>query len=138
MAEQVPQVGASVQALCTRCRKTTRHIVVSVVGRLPGRVRCAICEGDHNYRSPRSTATARPKGPPKGPRGTSAVVQEWEGRVGTRDPGEALPYEAGRTYRTGDLLAHPTFGLGLVRKVIPPNKVEVHFRSGIKRLVCAS
>ncbi len=136
MTDQVPVVGGSVSAQCTKCRKATRHIVVSVVGGAPGRVECTLCEGVHNYRSPRSAATSRPKKTAK-PR-SSTVVQEWETHVATRDSGRAVPYEMTGRYRAGDLLSHGTFGLGLVRKVIPPNKVEVHFREGIKRLVCGS
>jgi len=136
MTEQVPSVGASVQAQCTKCRKATRHTVVSVVSGMPGRVECTVCEGVHNYRSPKpTTAKTRARRASGEPRGSSAVVQEWEARVGTQDPQDAVAYKLGGKYREGDLLAHDTFGLGLVRKVIPPNKIEVHFRGGIKRLV---
>jgi len=137
MTDQAPVVGESVKAQCTKCRKATRHLVVSVVGGSPGRVECMVCEGVHNYRSPRPTAQARPKKTAGKARG-SAVLQEWEAEVGSKDARKAVTYGVHGVFRAGDLLAHNTFGLGLVRKVIPPNKIEVHFRDGIKRLVCGS
>jgi hypothetical protein len=64
------------------------------------------------------------------------VEQEWASRVGSKDPAGAVTYPtSGAPLRAGDLLDHAAFGLGVVRKIIPPNKIEVLFRSGIKRLV---
>ena len=135
MTEQGPAVGASIQARCTKCRKATRHLVVSVVEGSPGRVQCTVCDGVHNYRNPRSASKSRQRATSAGSRSTSAVQQEWEALVASRDPQKAVPYRSGGTFRVGDLLSHGTFGLGFVRKIIPPNKIEVHFRDGIKRLV---
>ena len=39
-----------------------------------------------------------------------------------------------RKYRVNSLLLHPLFGLGIVQLVLPPNKIEVLFRDGKKRL----
>jgi len=138
MKEQIPVVGESIEARCTKCRKATRHLVVSVVGGSAGRVQCTVCEGVHNYRNPRSAAKARPRKAAGEARGASAVLQEWEAKVGAKDARKAVTYGLDGVFRTGDLLDHRTFGLGLVRKMIPPNKIEVHFREGIKRLVCGS
>lgn len=48
---------------------------------------------------------------------------------------EGVPgYKISDTYREGALLTHPTFGLGVVSKVISPRKIEVIFESS-KRLM---
>jgi len=41
-------------------------------------------------------------------------------------------YKISDTYREGALLTHPTFGLGVVSKVISPRKMEVIFESSKK------
>ncbi|MEW6488881.1 MAG: hypothetical protein AB1578_13325 [Thermodesulfobacteriota bacterium] len=146
MAVTAPSVGEPIASRCTKCRRETRHVIVSVVGDAAARVECTVCEGVHNYRSPLPKAAAPRPAASAGPRpsrpraarsaAASAVEQEWELRVGGKDPAGAVSYPtAGGRLRSGDLLAHATFGLGVVRKIIPPNKIEVLFRAGIKRLV---
>lgn len=145
MIPTAPSVGEVIASRCTRCRRETRHVIVSVVGDAAARVECTVCGGVHNYRSPRPKAAAprpaasaetRPARAKTGRAAASAVEQEWQSRVGSKEPAGAVPYPAaGGRLRSGDLLAHAAFGLGVVRKIIPPNKIEVLFRTGIKRLI---
>jgi hypothetical protein len=52
------------------------------------------------------------------------------------NPVQALPYDMNGTYRVKNLLQHPVFGLGVVQLLLPPNKMDVLFRDGKKRLRC--
>lgn len=124
-------VGDPVRSLCTRCKKATRHVVVSLVGGEPARVQCTTCEGVHNYRDPagREKAPAAKGAPP-----LRTSEEEWLAQMKGRDPKQAIPYGEATHPRTGDLVEHPTFGYGYVLKVLPPNKVEVHFRQGVRLL----
>jgi len=45
-----------------------------------------------------------------------------------------VKYAMDGTFAAKKLLQHPTFGLGLVCRVMPPNKIEVLFRDGARRL----
>jgi hypothetical protein len=46
---------------------------------------------------------------------------------------EGVPeYQLGDTYKEGDLIVHPTFGLGVVSKVISPRKIEVIYETNKK------
>ncbi len=45
------------------------------------------------------------------------------------------PYDRTRTYRTGQAMMHPTFGLGEVTKVIEPCKIDVLFADRMRRLI---
>lgn len=46
---------------------------------------------------------------------------------------EGVPeYKISDTYRDGALLMHPTFGLGVVSKIISPRKMEVVFENSRK------
>ena len=39
-------------------------------------------------------------------------------------------------YRVNSLVAHPVFGLGIVKLVIPPNKMQVLSRDGNRTVRC--
>jgi hypothetical protein len=43
-----------------------------------------------------------------------------------------------RRFRVGDIVAHASFGLGVVKLVIPPNKAEILFEAGKKLLRTAT
>jgi hypothetical protein len=61
---------------------------------------------------------------------------EWAALQPTVEPARALPYDMNGKYRAKKLLMHPIFGLGIVRVVLPPNKIEVLFEDGKKLLRC--
>ena len=41
------------------------------------------------------------------------------------------------SFAEGDVVDHPKFGLGVVREVLPPDKIQVLFRDGSRLLRCA-
>jgi hypothetical protein len=142
MADPTPAVGDPVQSRCTKCKRITRHFVVALVEAKPMRVQCTVCEGLHNYRPPKAPASPRAaaahrRRPSSAVARTEAAAQEFEAALGERDRTRATPYRMSGTFRSKDLLRHPTFGLGLVRKVVPPNKIHVLFRDGVRTLRCA-
>lgn len=133
MAEKrVKTVGDAVRSVCTRCKKETRHVAVSVVDGRPARVQCSQCDGVHNYRDP----TAPPPKPRGGPKKAAVrtMEEEWLAQMKGRDPKEAVPYGAIPRPSAGALVEHPSFGFGVVLKVIPPNRVDIHFQSGVRML----
>ena len=44
-------------------------------------------------------------------------------------------YRPALRYEVGDMVSHPTFGLGPVTKLLADQKIEVTFESGVKVLV---
>lgn len=144
--------GDIVETRCTRCRKIMNHTIVAMVGEQIVRVECNTCHGMHNYHplkeakapaTPKTPAAAKTTMPRKAPVPRKEKVDpvavecaEWEALRPTMDPDQALPYDMNGTYRAKKLVLHPTFGLGIVRLVIPPNKIEVLFQQGKKLLKC--
>lgn len=126
-------VGSWVSSLCTRCRVATRHVVVSVAFGRAAKVQCTACEGVHNYRDPASAHRGRG---PKDPRDTAPRTpeEEWLAQMKGRDPRQAIRYGQTGTPQAGDLVEHPSLGYGLVLQTTPPNRVEVRFRDGVRRL----
>ena len=44
------RLGDDVDDFCIKCKRLTNHVVVSLVGDDPAKVRCRTCHSDHDYR----------------------------------------------------------------------------------------
>jgi hypothetical protein len=137
--------GSTIETRCTRCNGVLNHTIVAMVGEKIVRVECSTCHGLHAYhpvkvpKVPAAAKTARTK--VAAPRKTKADPEaaeraEWAELQPGMDPTQAIPYDMTRAYRLKNLLSHPNFGLGVVQLVIPPNKIDVLFQDGKKRLRC--
>jgi hypothetical protein len=115
-----------------------------MVGEKVIRVECNTCRGIHNYHMEKTVTTpaagaarTRAAAPRKGRKDPGAAErEEWESLTPAMDPEKALPYDMNGKYRGNSLVAHPVFGLGIVKLLIPPNKMQVLFRDGNKLLRC--
>ncbi len=142
MRSKVLSAGDVVEARCTRCRAVTNHTIIAMVGEQPARVRCNTCDGDHNYRPPQKTVTAKMPSPARrtaSPTAKSKLNKEqeqWQAATAEVEPGLAVPYDMERSFRVNEIVAHPVFGLGVVIAVFKPNKVEILFTGGKKMLRC--
>lgn len=136
MPTKVPSAGDHALSRCSKCKETRNHTIVAMVGSSIARVECNVCGSVHNHRG-----TAAPKTGsvnlrnPTQPRKTKAQSQ-WDSLMAAADKGRALPYNTKTPVKTGDLILHPTFGCGQVLATVPPNKMDVIFEGGIKRLIC--
>ena len=138
----VRSVGTQIGCRCPHCDRRTRHLVLAVDGDHPSRVRCRGCgrerervSGSVSNAVAESTANTRAV-PSHQRRVPDAVEQEWHDRVAAAGPDTAVPYRADRCYDVGALVDHPTLGLGLVRRILPPRTAEIHFQQGFKKLRC--
>ena len=137
--------GSIIETQCTRCRTVMNHTIVAMIGEKIVRVECNTCHGIHNYHPVKAVKeTVAAKAAPKKattPRSAkadpaAAGAAEWAALQPGMDPAKAIPYDMNRTYRAKNLLLHPLFGLGIVQAVLPPNKIDVLFQIGKKRLRC--
>ena len=112
MEKQQYAVGDRVEKVCLTCGEERGHVVASLTkhGRV-SRVVCPQC----GTRSPFKNGT-----------GTKS------GRATVTD---SAPYDWTRTYRKGQTMIHPTFGLGEVTALIEPQKIDVLFSDRIRRLI---
>ena len=114
MDKQTYTVGARVEKQCEACAEERGHVVVSVTKRGQiSRVSCPKCGTRSTFKSGKSASGQR----------TSA------------QPG--APYDRTRTYRTGQTMLHPTYGMGEVTAVIEPQKIDVLFSDRMRRLIHA-
>jgi len=148
MSKKQLSAGDTIGARCTRCREVRNHTIVAMVGEQVVRVECNTCGGVHNYKAPAeakapSARSGSAKSAPRSasaPRRTSrdpgaAERAEWEALRPTFKAETARPYAMDGIYKNGQLLAHPLFGLGVIRSVAA-GKMEVLFEAGLKLLRC--
>jgi Zn ribbon nucleic-acid-binding protein len=141
--------GDIIDARCTRCREILNHRIVAMVEDKVVRVECNTCGGVHNYYPPPTAKEARVQKLAK----TSESSRPSSSRVSKKDPHEsdreewaslrptiqidrAVDYDMNGSYRVNALLNHSVFGLGFVKNLIAPNKMQVLFQDGIKLLRC--
>ncbi|WP_082342926.1 DUF3553 domain-containing protein [Vulgatibacter incomptus] len=137
----VQKVGGEVDGYCTRCRMVLGHTILAMVGTKIARVRCNTCMGDHVFRpQPPGTKVEKARGEgvvrPKAraaPR-ERAEVRPFESLFSERALARARRYSPKERFSEGDVVEHPTFGLGLVEGV-RHDKIDVTFKAGGKTLV---
>jgi hypothetical protein len=113
MDNQVYKSGERVEKFCAVCGEERGHVVASVTkaGRIT-RVSCPKC----------------------GTRGAFKAGTGVAARTAAR-PG--APYDSTHTYRAGQSMTHPVFGVGEVTAVIEPQKIDVLFPDRMRRLIHA-
>ena len=112
MENQIYQSGERVEKFCAVCGEERGHVVASVTkeGRIT-RVSCPKCGTRSTFKAGVTTTRAAAKS------------------------GE--PYDRTRTYRAGQSLTHPVFGVGEVTALVEPRKMDVLFPDRMRRLIHA-
>ena len=111
MDKQVHAVGERAEKLCAVCNVERGHVVAAINKRGQiSRVDCPKCGTRSTFK--RSSATAQRK---------------------ADHPGS--PYDMSHTYRTGQIMAHPTYGEGEVTALVEPKKIDVLFTDRVRRLI---
>jgi len=145
-------VGKEIVCYCTRCRMDLGHTVTAVAASQIARVICRTCRSEHNYKGKKGVSTPLKAGEapppstgthrrmvdvttPKAPKPQAVPVElEWSRQMNA-SASAIKPYAPAQTFKIGDKLSHPTFGMGIVQKTVYPNKVEILFQGDIKTLI---
>ena len=129
------RVAKDIVAYCSRCEMDLTHVIVALNGDRIVRVLCKTCKKEHAYRPSKGSGdplTRRKSSPIEESRSASA---EWEQAIEQNKHLHSKVYNVAACFEAGDKIDHRTFGLGLVRRVIGLNKMEVLFKDGAKLLV---
>ena len=141
-------------AYCTSCKMDLNHTVVAMKGDRIAKVQCRTCKKEHVYKAPKGITEPGKEGEEdtsaSGVRKTSKrtkkkesepeanpIEMEWEKLMVTHKNTPMKSYNTKGVFDLGDKLNHPTFGEGIVGKLIYPNKLEVIFRHDVKVLIHA-
>lgn len=115
--------GEIVISLCTKCRMSLDHTIMTMNGESISKVKCKSCGSAHKYRDPADAKT--PRATRKKDVAKTAEVL-WESCIAEAQGNECV-YDMAGKYRIGDIVLHATFGKGVVRKLYV-NKCDVLFR----------
>jgi hypothetical protein len=112
MEKQIYAVGDRVEKMCALCGEERGHVVASITKKgQVSRVSCPKCGTRSSFKSGVATS----------------------GRQGGEK--SSAPYDRTRTYRAGQTMMHPTYGLGEVTAIIEPKKIDVLFADRMRRLI---
>jgi hypothetical protein len=110
---QIHKSGERVEKFCAVCGEDRGHVVASVTkaGRIT-RVSCPKC-------------------------GTRSTFKAGVGMAARATAKSGAPYDRTHTYRAGQSLTHPVFGVGEVTALVEPQKIDVLFPDRMRRLIHA-
>jgi hypothetical protein len=136
------KVAEETLAYCSKCRIDLAHTVVAMQGDRILRVFCKTCKTEHAFKAPKGVTDPSMAPPPKtrktaAPKSVHSVAEEWEKLMAIHKNVPIKNYSTKGSFSVGDRIEHPSFGTGLVEKLLHPNKVEVLFKTDIKILICA-
>lgn len=129
------------------------HVVVAMTGAVPAKVECLSCHKQHKYKGyppgekppgkssvkkdkDSGTAAARRTAKP----GASAepaipTVNPLDALLASRAGVPTRGYSPAERYAVGELLSHPSFGVGAVTSTPSPGKMAVLFRDSTRLLL---
>jgi len=102
------------------------------------KVQCLTCKKEHKYRSPKGLVEPKPVKVKKveiQEEFDNTIETEWAKLMATHSADSIRAYSKNGHFDLGDKISHPTFGDGIVSKLIYPNKLEVVFKLDIKILI---
>lgn len=140
MSTQPLEPGGYIQAHCTRCKEVLRHTIVALVQGRPVRVKCNTCGGEHAFRE---HAPPEPGAEPKKKERTpkqETMEAAWKEQlaIAAAKGKKGKTYATTESFRSGDVLDHASFGVGVIQRLMGPGKILVLFRDGARTLLCRS
>lgn len=134
-------VGKEILSNCSKCKLILAHIIVTMKSAdTPDKVQCKTCKTTQSFKDPsakkKKTSIERVVKSAKAARGvkTESVGELWNKAL-TKANQASKDYSIKGSFQTGDLINHPTFGQGVVEKLIDDNKIEVLFQDDFRTLM---
>jgi hypothetical protein len=135
-------VGKEILSNCSKCKLILAHIIVTMKSATePDKVMCKTCKSTQSFKDPSAKKkktsvekvikTARAGGSRKA---TESVGELWTKALNKATAGDK-EYSIRGSFQTGDVINHPTFGQGIVEKLIDDNKIEVLFQDDYRTLM---
>ena len=123
------KVGQEVAAYCRKCKADTLHKVTIVKEGKIKKAMCSSCMSAHAYRAPRKIVVVGPAvSVAKIRKTTRRGIKDWTSLVADVDQKTAPAYKLSGDYTNALALSHKIFGIGVITRVISPDKIEVVFK----------
>ena len=134
--------GQELDAPCGRCKCETKHWILSITDKIPGKLICVGCKSVHKFRAekpkkqnstPHRLSTAQNK-----QKIEHTHLSKFQELIATEQVEvNSIPnYSISQQWNEGMWIKHPSFGLGRIQKKIG-RKIDVLFRDGVKTLLSA-
>lgn len=137
------KIAGSADSWCGKCKLLLTHTIETMEGGEPTRVHCNTCGSQHAYKpyapgdAPRQVK-ARAKaseGGPRTPQPGKVKASHFDELMRGRDGTGAPAYSPRLKLSVGDVVRHPSFGVGVTTAQKDGSKVEVLFNDGPKILI---
>ncbi len=138
-AQNIGDDAETILSFCPKCRLAVSHRVAVKSGNRVVRVVCPNCGLSHEHQSQKSTRSsektaARSVVPKRKHESLYVDPSESFRQAWIKSGKEIQPYQPSVKYHTGDRIAHPTLGEGIVA-ALGERKMDVLFIDGIRTLV---
>ena len=138
-------VATQALAYCTSCKMDLNSIIVAMKADRIAKVQCLTCKKEHAYKAPKGidspekkpTKRASKKKEAQEAATAQSIEMEWEKLMNQNKEAPIKGYSLQAHFVLGDKIKHPTFGDGIVGRLIYPNKIEVLFRNDLIILIYA-
>lgn len=135
-------VGKEILSNCSKCKLILAHIIVTMKSATePDKVMCKTCKSTQNYKDPsakkKKTSIDRVIKSAKtasGKKVTESVSELWT-KAMSKSSAQEKAYSIKESFQMGDVINHPTFGQGVVERLIDNNKIEVLFQDDYRTLM---
>jgi hypothetical protein len=140
------EAGSEVLVYCSSCKMDLMATIVAKVGSKIVRIQCRTCRKELAYKAAKGVNDPAQAPAPKAKRASSgasaasaksvSVNEEWK-KLMSENAGkvEKVVYSAKKALVQGNMVVHPTFGEGIVMRVIYPDKAEILFEYDMKTLI---
>jgi hypothetical protein len=135
------EAGQDILAYCGKCKTDTEHVVSAMEKDEISKVMCRACDAQHNYRKPKSQATAKkaPKAtkspkPAASRKAQTSPAKKWAELTAHYDPNSVQDYSLKQNFENAAIISHPAYGVGVVTKKVDQTKIEVQFEDGVRLL----
>ena len=104
------------------------------------KVQCLTCKKEHAFKAPKGAtepkkSAKKKKAEAAAEAAATSIHAEWEKLMTQHRDAPMKAYNTKGKFALGDKINHPTFGEGIVGKLIYPNKLEVIFQNDLKVLI---
>ncbi len=130
------EVGQEVEAMCTKCKGPSIHVIESFKDDKIFKVLCKGCNSSHRYRPvtesniKKMKEAVKKKAPPK-----TKEERRWSRLLNKVDFEEPVDYQMDKSFGEREVINHSKFGMGVVVEIMDQTKISVAFKEGTKTLV---
>jgi len=123
--------GKEISSYCGKCQLKLAHIIMSMHdSKTPHKVQCKTCNSTHLFKSSAPRAAATKKAAP-----SRSANELWGNAMKIAGAKPKKEYTLRGKFTVGDVIQHPTFGVGFVQSNLSNEKIEVLFQDDFKNLV---